>query len=127
MQLSGLGQIINILSAAVKDLRSFSHIYNAMNNEVPEVGNSQRNLLANAIQRSCTNTQVHIPFNTVSTWLKINDIKVRFVPEQHLKRRSVFIAFFDTAFFHSAIPEKDQERIVTARPPSRLQELLTTN
>jgi len=108
MQLPRPGQVINILPAAAQDLRSFSHIHNTMHNEVPEVGNTQGHLLADAVQRGCTDTQVHIPLNAMASWLEIDGIEVILVPEQYLKRRCIFVALFDAALLHRTITEEHQ-------------------
>ena len=47
--------------------------------------------------------------------LGIDRIEVIFVPEQYLKRRSMFIAFFDAALFYHTISEENQQRIVIKR------------
>ena len=115
MQLSCLRQIINILPAAIEDIRCFRYIHNAMHNKAAEVGYSQRYPLANAIQRSCADIQVYIPLNTMPSGLEIDSIEVIFVPEQYLKRWSMFIAFFDAALFYHTISEENQQRIVIKR------------
>ena len=109
MQLSRSRQVLYILPTAIKYLRSFRYIHNTMHHKVTEVCYSERYFPANTIQRSCTNAQIHIPFNTVPTRLKIDRIEVIFVPEQHLKRRRVFIALFDAALLYCAISEEYQQ------------------
>ena len=49
MKLSGLRQIIDVLSAAVQDFRGFRYVHDPMHDEALKVRNGQRNLFPDTI------------------------------------------------------------------------------
>ena len=76
-----LCKIINILSAAAQDFCGFGYIHNPVHNKILEVRNCQRNFCAGTIQCSRANIQINIPFDAMSSRLKIDSIKELFVFE----------------------------------------------
>jgi len=110
MKFSCFCQIVNILSATAQDFCGFGHIHNPVHNEILKVRNRQRNFCAGTIQCSRTNVNIDIPFDTMSSWLKIDSKKEIFVFEQHLKRRRIFIAIPNAAFLYASISEENQKR-----------------
>ena len=107
MKFSCFCQIVNILSAAAQDFCGFGHIHNPVHNKILEVRNCQRNFCAGTIQCSRANTNINIPFDAMSSRLKIDSIKEIFIFEQHLKRGCVFIAIPNAAFLYASISEEN--------------------
>ena len=107
MKFSCFCQIVNILSAAAQDFCCFGYIYNPVHNKILKVRNRQRNFCAGTIQGGRTNANIDIPFDTVSSRLKIYCIKEIFIFEQHLKRRRIFIAIPNAAFLYASISEEN--------------------
>ena len=81
MKLACFCQVVDILSAAAQNFCRFRHIHDPVRNEALEVGSAQRNLCTGMVQCGRTDTQVDIPLNAVTARLKVNGIKVFFVPE----------------------------------------------